>query len=89
MQWKFWRKLKSEAEIGEHYMVEDVILPQLTLPNPCSIRISITEDFVALYVGQRDWSWTRGCPDINSCGTMLDTPMPDEDQAQLKREPKQ
>ena len=61
--------------LGEHYAVEDTILPQLTLPDPCEIRISITADSVSLQVGQRDLSWTRGCPDINGCGTMLNAPI--------------
>ena len=59
------------AEIGEHYLVEDCILPTLALPDPCPVRIVISADSVILYVGQRDWSWKRGCPDHDSAGTML------------------
>jgi hypothetical protein len=64
----------------EHYLTEDVILPQLTLDSPCEIRIDITEDRVSLTIGQRDIGWKRGCPDSTDAGTMLREPIVDEEQ---------
>lgn len=55
----------------EHYAVDDLILPILSLASPCEIRIDVTEDSVNLQIGQRDWQWKRGCPDIVGCGTFL------------------
>ena len=37
------------------YRTEDIILPDLELPNPCPIKIRVTENSVYLYVGPRDW----------------------------------
>jgi hypothetical protein len=65
-------------DLGEHYAVEDGILPVLAMSSPVSIRIDITDEFVNLYVGSRDWSWSRGCPDINGCGIALDNPVEEE-----------
>jgi hypothetical protein len=67
-----------ENEIGEHYAVEDGILPVLKLDSPVSIRIDIRPDGVALYIGPRDWYWQRGCPDLSGCGTLFDPPIADE-----------
>lgn len=55
----------------EHYAIDDAILPSLELPNPCPIRIDIHENSVSLYIGQRDWSWPRGCPDVSGSGTFV------------------
>jgi hypothetical protein len=62
----------------EHYMVDDVILPGLALPEPCPVRIDISDDFIRLFVGQRDWQWERGSPEICACGTSLDHPVADK-----------
>ena len=69
-------------DLGEHYAVDDGVLPILAMPSPVSIRIDITEKFVNLYVGSRDWSWTRGCPDINGCGIEFENPVEDEGETQ-------
>jgi len=55
----------------EHYAVDDSFLPAIELLNPCEIRIDITDDYVHLFVGQRDFSWKRGCPDIDGAGTFI------------------
>ena len=55
----------------EHYAEDDEILPQIMLPVPCPIRIDITDTCVRLFVGQRDWEWKRGCPDVLASGTVL------------------
>ena len=57
----------------EHYTDEDVVLPALPLPSPCSIRIDIYEDRVRLYIGNRDWEWNRGCPDAIASGLLHDS----------------
>lgn len=54
--------------IREHYEVNDHVLAYLDLPYPCPVRIEIDGDSVRLYVGPRDWEWTRGCPRCHSSG---------------------
>ena len=61
----------------EHYADDDVVLPVLTLPSPCPIRIDIHEDRVSLFIGNRDWEWKRECPDVTACGTLFDPPVED------------
>jgi len=41
------------------YLQEDTLLPVLNLPNPCKVRIKVTEKDVYLYVGPRDWQWDK------------------------------
>jgi hypothetical protein len=41
------------------YIQKDILLPDLQLPNPCTVRIKIDEKNVCLYVGPRDWQWDR------------------------------
>ena len=65
----------QREDLGEHYAVEDAILPVLALETPCEIRIDIREEGVALFIGPRDWFWKRRCPDIESCGTLFDPPV--------------
>ena len=60
--------------MDEHYAEDDVILPVLKLDSPCLIRIDIDDDHVRLFIGQRDWEWRRGCPDVTACGTLFDPP---------------
>ncbi len=60
----------------EHYADDDVILPCIALPNPCPIRVDIHEDRIRLFIGQRDWEWIRGCPDVSACGVFHDPPIP-------------
>jgi hypothetical protein len=69
-----------EKEIGEHYFVEDEVLPILKLDALCEIRIEVNAEHVSLSVGARDWQWKRGCPDIESCGTLFDPPSTGESQ---------
>ncbi len=56
----------------EHYLTEDSILPDIDLPIPCEIRIDISEEYVKLTIGQRDFGWVRGHPDLNGAGTAND-----------------
>lgn len=65
----------------EHYVADDRILPTLELPDPCEIRIDVTEDRISLRIGQRDWGWKRGHPDTTDAGTMISSGTPfDPDQ---------
>jgi hypothetical protein len=61
----------------EHYMEDDLVLPILSLPTPCPIRIDIHEDRIRLCIGQRDWEWRRGCPYVIACGTLFIPPIED------------
>jgi hypothetical protein len=62
----------------EHYVADDLILPRLSLPDPCPIRIDITDERISLSIGQRDWGWKRHHPDVTDAGTMLDAPFPED-----------
>ena len=53
------------------YIQKDIILPDLQLPNPCTVRIKIDEKNVCLYVGPRDWQWDRESGKFIGCGTCL------------------
>jgi hypothetical protein len=64
----------------EHYAEDDVILSCLVLPSPCAIRIDIDDEKVRLFIGQRDWEWNRGCPDVSACGTLFDPPLVDTEE---------
>ncbi len=54
----------------KEFKQDDLILPMLKLPEPCPIRIVIDDDYVRLYVGQRDWQW-RLDGSFVGCGTCL------------------
>jgi hypothetical protein len=45
------------------YSHQDQILPLLQmqgeLPDSCPVTVELTEEFVYLFVGQRDWQWDR------------------------------
>lgn len=45
------------------YNHQDQILPLLQmrgeLPDPCPVTVEITDKFVYLFVGQRDWQWDK------------------------------
>jgi hypothetical protein len=64
----------------EHYADEDEVVHMLTFPKPCPIRIDIEDESIRLFVGQRDWEWRRGCPDVLACGTILPPNMDGEEQ---------
>ena len=53
------------------YKITDKILGSLSLPQPTKIEIEITEERVALFVGQRDWEWDGKTGELISCGTRL------------------
>jgi hypothetical protein len=67
----------EEADMSEVYKQADLILPNLNLPVPCDIRVEITDERVNLYVGQRDWSWSRTTGELVGAGTAMESPIPD------------
>jgi hypothetical protein len=62
---------ENALRVYEVYEEGDTILPTLEIPNPCSIRIEITNDHVVLFVGQRDWQWSRKTGIISGAGTEI------------------
>mgnify|MGYP001561319664 CR=1 FL=1 len=70
----------------ETYAVHDTILSMLLLPNPCEIRIDITEKYVYLHIGPRDWQWDRKTGAFIGCGTALLATKKEQAKAQLEEE---
>jgi hypothetical protein len=54
---------------GEHYAIDDEVLPTLALHPAVEVRIDIEETGVKLFIGPREYEWPRGCPDICSVRT--------------------
>ena len=54
------------------YGTLDGILPLVTLPSPCLIRVTVGPRDVCLYVGPRDWRWDRATGELIGAGTALD-----------------
>lgn len=63
------------------YKTEDRILLMLhernRLPDPCPIRIKVTDRDVCLYVGPRVWQWDRETGHMVGCGTCMVGPIPE------------
>jgi len=55
----------------KEYKVDDLILSVLNLPDPCPIGIKITEHYVLLYVGPRDWIWDKETGENIGAGTRV------------------
>ena len=49
--------------IGEHYAIDEDVLPNLSLNAAVEVRIDIEETEVKLFIGPREYEWLRGCPD--------------------------
>jgi hypothetical protein len=60
---------------GEHYAVDDGILPILDLNPEVEVRIDIEEIAVKLVIGPREYEWPRGCPDVCAVRTELYEPL--------------
>ena len=56
-------------DIGEHYAIDDDVLPVLYLHPAAEVRIDIEETGVKLSIGPREYEWPRGCPDVCSVRT--------------------
>jgi hypothetical protein len=59
---------------GEHYAIDDDVLPTLDLQSALEVRIDIEETGVKLFIGPREYEWPRGCPDVRSVRTGLYIP---------------
>jgi hypothetical protein len=56
---------------GTEFLQMDQILPQLALPHPCPIRVTVTDRDVCLHVGPRDWQWDRKTGTLIGAGTAI------------------
>jgi hypothetical protein len=54
---------------GEHYAIDDEVLPNLDLHPAVEVRIDIEETGIKLFIGPREYEWPRGCPDARSVRT--------------------
>jgi hypothetical protein len=60
---------------GEHYAIDDDVLPTLALDPAVEVRIDIEETGVELFIGPREYEWPRGCPDVCSVMTGFCRPL--------------
>ena len=60
---------------GEHYAIDDDVLPTLDLNPAIEVRIDIEETGVKLLIGPREYEWQRGCPDASSVRTSFCIPL--------------
>jgi hypothetical protein len=63
----------------EVYEEDDSVLSKITLPEPCGVRVEITDESVKLHIGPRDWSWDRKTGVLIGCGTEINLPAEDEE----------
>jgi len=54
------------------YETKDLILPMLKLKEPVTIRITEDEKYLRLYVGPRDWQFSKETGKCVGAGTGLD-----------------
>ena len=60
---------------GEHYAIDDDVLPILDLHPAVDVRIDIEQLGVKLFIGPREYEWPRGCPDVRSVRTGFCIPL--------------
>lgn len=53
------------------YETKDLIIPMLTFPDPCPVRIEDDGKYIFLYVGQRDWQWDKATGRFVGAGTSM------------------
>jgi hypothetical protein len=53
------------------YETEDLILPMLKLKEPVTIRITEDENYLRLYVGPRDWQFSKEDGQCVGAGTCI------------------
>ncbi|KKM21678.1 hypothetical protein LCGC14_1633080 [marine sediment metagenome] len=53
------------------FKIDDLILPNLSLPDPCPVKIEIRDGSLFLQIGQRDWQWDFEDEKFVGCGTDL------------------
>jgi hypothetical protein len=68
---------------GEHYAIDDHVLPTLDLDPAVEVRIDIEETGVKLFIGPREYEWPRGCPDVCSVRTDFSVPLDDPQREDL------
>ena len=51
------------------FELDDLILGKLKLPDPCPIKVLVSDKHVHLYIGPRDWEWSIESGELVSCGT--------------------
>ncbi len=56
---------------NKKFEAEDLILPDLDLPDPCPVRVEIRDDCLFLYIGARDWQWDFEDEHLVGCGTAV------------------
>ena len=61
--------------IGEHYAIDDDVLPILDLGPAVEVRLDIDETGIKLFIGPREYEWPRGCPDVCSVRTEFYGPL--------------
>jgi len=63
----------SQFKIVNDFKVEDHILAHLSLPDPCTVRVSIDPEHAILrvFVGQRDFQFSMETGEFVSSGTMM------------------
>jgi len=59
------------------YKTEDMILPMLKFDRSVSVRVTVDEENICLFVGPRDWQWNRKTGKMIGAGTEICQPMPD------------
>jgi len=62
---------KPAVFISRQYKTEDLFLPDIQLPKPCPIVISITKNIVSVQIGPRDCNWDTASGELIGCGTSL------------------
>lgn len=55
----------------EIYEQQDLIVSMLKFPNPCPVKVTITDSEVHLIIGPRDWQWDRKTGEMTGAGTMV------------------
>lgn len=57
------------------FETKDLIIPVLAakgdLPDPCPVRIVISDQYICLYVGPRDWQWDINTGAFIGAGTSI------------------
>lgn len=57
------------------YKIDDRVLPILSIPNPCPVRVVIDDKYVRLFVGSRDWQWAKETGKLIGSGAGLCLPV--------------
>ena len=65
--------MEEEYTMEEYaeFLVNDPIVARLKLPDPCNISVRVSDSYISLCVGQRDWQWDRESGELTDTGTYL------------------